>query len=290
MPGHEIVGIVTAVGPQVTAFKVGDRAGVGTYVDTCRACALCKAGEDQFCPETVFTYNAVHKDGIQAQGGYSSHIIVDEHYAFRVAPNLDMAGVAPLLCAGITVYSPYKIYGLDKPGMKIGVVGLGGLGHMAVKFGVAFGCEVYVISRSRAKEDAALALGAKAVIPTNDEAALKAHANSLDGIIDTVAAQHDFAPLFGMLKPKATMCMVGAPPGEVSFAWFPVLFKSLTLCSSLVGTRAHTQEMLDLCAEKNITSDVEVIDITYANEAYKRMEKGDVKFRFVIDINKSLAM
>jgi D-arabinose 1-dehydrogenase-like Zn-dependent alcohol dehydrogenase len=161
VPGHEIVGVVAAVGPKVTKFKVGDRAGVGTYVETCRGCALCKAGEDQFCAECVFTYNAVHKDGIQSQGGYSTHIISDETHTFTVSDKLDLARVAPLLCAGITTYSPYILYGLDKPGLKIGVVGLGGLGHMAVKFGVAFGCEVFVISRSRAKEAAALALGAK---------------------------------------------------------------------------------------------------------------------------------
>ncbi|KIY99517.1 alcohol dehydrogenase, putative [Monoraphidium neglectum] len=285
---HEIVGIVAAVGSEVTKFKVGDRAGVGTYVDSCRNCRECQAGDDQFCTECVFTYNAKHKDGLQSQGGYSSHIISGEHYTFKVPDNLDLAGVAPLLCAGITVYSPYKLYGLDKPGLKIGVVGLGGLGHMAVKFGVAFGCEVYVISRSLAKEAEALAMGAKAVIPTNDEEAIKANANQLDGIIDTVAAKHDFLPLFNMLKPKGKMCVVGAPPGDASFPWFPVLFKSLTLCSSLVGTPDDTQEMLDFCGEKNIVSDVEVIDISYANEAYTRMEKGDVKFRFVIDINKSL--
>ncbi|KAI8464340.1 MAG: chaperonin 10-like protein [Monoraphidium minutum] len=288
VPGHEIVGIVAAVGSEVTKFKVGDRAGVGTYVDSCRKCRECSMGDDQFCAECVFTYNAKHKDGLTSQGGYSSHIITGEHYTFTVPDNLDMAGVAPLLCAGITTFSPYKLYGLDKPGLKIGVVGLGGLGHMAVKFGVAFGCEVYVISRSRAKEPEALAMGAKAVIPTNDEAAIKAMAGQLDGVIDTVAAQHDFMPMFTMLRPKGKMCVVGAPPGDAKFPWFPVLFKSLTLCSSLVGTPGLTQEMLDFCGAKNIVSDVEVITMDYANEAYKRMEKGDVKFRFVIDINKSL--
>ncbi|GBF98062.1 cinnamyl alcohol dehydrogenase [Raphidocelis subcapitata] len=265
VPGHEIVGIVAAVGPEVTKFKVGDRAGVGTYVDGCRKCALCKAGEEQFCAEAVFTYNAMHKDGIQSQGGYSSHIISDETFTFKVPDNLDLAGVAPLLCAGVTTYSPFKLYGLDKPGLKIGVVGLGGLGHMAVKWAVAFGSEVYVISRSRAKEADAIKMGAKALIPTSDEEAMKAAANSLDAIVDTVAAQHDFGPLFAMLRPKGKLCMVGAPPGKASFDWFPMLMKSLTLCSSLV------------------------IPMDYVNTANKRMEKGDVRFRFVIDINRSLA-
>lgn len=288
VPGHENVGIVVAVGSDVTKFKVGDRAGVGTYVNSCRKCRECEAGDDQFCAECVFTYNAIDKDGLQAQGGYSTHYISPERFTFKVPDNIDMAGAAPLLCAGITTYSPYKLYGLDKPGLKIGVVGLGGLGHMALKFGVAFGCEVYVISRSRAKEADAISMGAKAVIPTNDEEAIKSHANTLDGIIDTVAAKHDYSPLFTLLRPKGKMCVVGAPPGDTTFSWFPVLFKSLTLCSSLVGTPAHTQEMLDFCGEKGIAADVEVITADYANEAYKRMEKGDVRFRFVIDINKSM--
>ncbi|KIY99516.1 hypothetical protein MNEG_8443 [Monoraphidium neglectum] len=269
-----MVGIVAAIGSEVTKFKVGDRAGVGTFVDSCRNCPECLAGDDQFCSE----------------GGYSTHIISAEHYTHKVPDNLDLAGVAPLLCAGITTYTPYKRYGLNKPGMKIGVVGLGGLGHMAVKFGVAFGCEVYVISRSKAKEAEALAMGAKAVIPTNDEEAIKAHANQLDGIIDTVAAKHDYTPLFTMLKAKATMCVVGAPPGDASFPWGPMLFKALTLCSSLVGNPGDTQEMLDFCGEKNVVSDVEVIDMEYVQTAFERMEKGDVKFRFVIDVNKSLAV
>eukprot|EP00775_Hariotina_reticulata_P010177 gene10177-10337_t len=274
VPGHEIVGIVTDVGNDVTKFKPGDRVGIGVFVQSCRDCKMCKKGETMFCPRLVFTYNAECYDGLPAQGGYSTHIVCDETHTFKIPTNLPLAGVAPLLCAGITTYSPFKDHNLDQPGKKIGVVGMGGLGHMAVKFGVAFGCEVYVISRSKAKEAEALALGAKAIIPSGDEEAMKAAAGTLDGIIDTVSAKHDINQLLDLLAPRGKLIMVRE--------------ENLTFAGSVVGNLKMTQEMLDFCGKHDITSMVEVIDMDYVNTAMERMEKGDVKFRFVIDINKSL--
>eukprot|EP00878_Enallax_costatus_P019318 GHUV01020379.1.p1 GENE.GHUV01020379.1~~GHUV01020379.1.p1 ORF type:complete len:311 (+),score=104.24 GHUV01020379.1:723-1655(+) len=290
VPGHEIVGIVVDVGSEVTKFKPGDRAGIGVFVDSCRNCAQCKAGEQIFCPKIVFTYNAEHYDGLPAQGGYSTHIVSVEDHTYTIPENLPLAGVAPLLCAGITTYSPYKDHHLDKPGYKIGVVGLGGLGHMAVKFGVAFGCEVYVISRSKAKEAEAIAMGAKAIIPSGDEEAMKAAAGTLNGIIDTVSAPHDVSVLMELLAPRGKLVMVGLPPEQPKINHFNLVLKNLSVAGSVIGNLDMTQEMLDFCGKHNITADVEVIDIDNVNTAMKRMEKGDVKFRFVIDINKSLLL
>ncbi|WIA14603.1 hypothetical protein OEZ85_003113 [Tetradesmus obliquus] len=290
VPGHEIVGIVTEVGSGVSKFKLGDRAGVGVFVDSCRSCAQCGKGEQIFCPKLVYTYNATHYDGLPAQGGYSTHVVIADDHAYTIPANLDLAGVAPLLCAGITTYAPYKDHGLDKPGLKIGVVGLGGLGHMAVKFGVAFGCEVYVISRSKAKEAEAIAMGAKAIIPSGDADALKAAAGTLDGIIDTVSAKHDITALTSLLAPRGRLVMVGLPPQQPTLNHFDMILRNLTVSGSVIGNLAMTQEMLDFCGAHGITADVEVIDIDYVNEAMVRMEAGDVKFRFVIDINKSLIL
>eukprot|EP00877_Chromochloris_zofingiensis_P007555 jgi/Chrzof1/3052/Cz12g09220.t1 len=290
VPGHEIVGVITEVGPSVTKFKVGDRAGVGVFVDSCRECKFCKGKDEMYCAKTVFTYNAKHFDGLQAQGGYSTHIVMDEQYTFTIPDSLPLDRAAPLLCAGITTYSPYKDYGLDKPGLKIGVNGLGGLGHMAVKFGVAFGCEVYVLSRSKAKEKEALAMGAKAVIPTSDAEAMKAAAATLNGIIDTVSAPHDLNALLELLEPRGKLVMVGLPPGKVELDHFPIVTRHLEYGGSNIGNLTRTQEMLDFCGKNNIACDVEVIDMEYVHEAFKRMEKGDVKFRFVIDVQKSLIL
>jgi cinnamyl-alcohol dehydrogenase len=290
VPGHEIVGIVTDTGSEVKSFKPGDRAGVGVFVDTCRSCKMCKAGEDIFCDKVVYTYNSEHHDGTPAQGGYSTHIVMDEGHTYSIPSNLPLAGVAPLLCAGITTYSPYKDHGFDKPGKKVGVVGLGGLGHMAVKFGAAFGCEVYVISRSKAKEAEAIKMGAKAIIPSGDPEAMKAAAGTLDGIIDTVSAAHDQNAMLELLAPAGKYVMVGLPPDAPKLNNAMIIMKCLTVAGSLTGTRAMTQEMLDFCGKHDITSDVEVVDMDYVNTAMERMEKGDVKFRFVIDINKSLIL
>jgi cinnamyl-alcohol dehydrogenase len=290
VPGHEIVGIVAEVGSEVTSFKPGDRAGVGVFVDTCRSCKTCKAGEEIFCDKVVWTYNADHYDGIPAQGGYSTHIIMDESQAYSIPSNLPLAGVAPLLCAGITTFSPYKDHGFDKPGKKVGVVGLGGLGHMAVKFGAAFGCEVYVISRSKAKEAEAIEMGAKAIIPSGDEEAMKAAAGTLDAVIDTVSAAHDINTLLALMAPRGKYVMVGLPPNQPVLNHTAMVMNCFTVAGSAIGNHKMTQEMLDFCGEKNITADVEVIDMDYVNTAMERMEKGDVKFRFVIDINKSLIL
>eukprot|EP00879_Flechtneria_rotunda_P010490 GHRR01010966.1.p1 GENE.GHRR01010966.1~~GHRR01010966.1.p1 ORF type:complete len:378 (+),score=117.56 GHRR01010966.1:424-1557(+) len=288
VPGHEIAGIVVDVGSKVTKFKPGDRAGVGVFVDSCRECNLCKKGEEIFCSNIVYTYNSVHHDGLPAQGGYSTHIVNSEDYTFTIPSNLPLAGVGPLLCAGITTYSPYKDHNLDKAGLKVGVVGLGGLGHMAVKFGAAFGCEVYVISRSKAKEAEAKAMGAKGIIPSGDLEALKEAAGTFDGIIDTVSAHHDVNILMDLLAPRGRMVLVGLPPEKPVLNHFPLIMKNLTFAGSLIGTLERTQEMLDFCGKHNITAEVEVIDMEYVNKAMERMEAGDVKFRFVIDINKSL--
>eukprot|EP00878_Enallax_costatus_P000289 GHUV01000361.1.p1 GENE.GHUV01000361.1~~GHUV01000361.1.p1 ORF type:complete len:432 (+),score=134.66 GHUV01000361.1:106-1401(+) len=290
VPGHEIVGIVTDVGSDVKKFKAGDRAGVGVFVETCRSCNMCKKGEDIFCPKLVYTYNSEHLDGTPAQGGYSTQIVMDEHHTYHIPSNLALAGVAPLLCAGITTYSPYKDHGFDKPGKKVGVVGLGGLGHMAVKFGAAFGCEVYVISRSKAKEPEAVKMGAKAVIPSGDEEAMKAAAGTLDAIIDTVSAEHDINTLIALMAPRGRYVMVGLPPNKPVLNHSAMIMKCYNVAGSAIGNHDMTQEMLDFCGEKNITADVEVIDMDYVNTAMERMEKGDVKFRFVIDINKSLIL
>jgi cinnamyl-alcohol dehydrogenase len=288
VPGHEIVGIVTEVGPEVTKFKPGDRAGVGVFVDTCRSCSMCQKGEQIFCPKLVYTYNSEHYDGLPAQGGYSTHIVMEESHTYTIPANLELSGVAPLLCAGITTYAPYKDHGFDKPGKKVGVVGLGGLGHMAVKFGVAFGCEVYVISRNRNKEAQAKAMGAKAIIPSGDEEEMKKHVGTLDAIIDAVSAEHDINALLALLAPRGKLVMVGLPPAKPTIDHFSMVLKNLTFAGSVIGNLKMTQEMLDFCGQHNIHADVEVVDIDYVNEAMKRMEKGDVKFRFVIDINKSL--
>lgn len=290
VPGHEIVGIVTAVGSEVNSFKPGDRAGVGVFVDTCRTCNMCKAGEDIFCNKLVYTYNSQHYDGTPAQGGYSTHIIMDEVHTYSIPSNLPLAGVAPLLCAGVTTYSPYKDHGFDKPGKKVGVVGLGGLGHMAVKFGAAFGCEVYVISRSKAKEAEAIKMGAKAIIPSGDEEAMKAAAGTLDAIIDTVSAEHDINTLIALMAPRGKYVMVGLPPNKPVLNHSAMIMRCYSVAGSAIGTHNMTQEMLNFCGERNITADVEVIDMDYVNTAMERMEKGDVKFRFVIDINKSLIL
>jgi D-arabinose 1-dehydrogenase-like Zn-dependent alcohol dehydrogenase len=251
---------------------------------------MCQKGEQIFCPKLVYTYNSEHYDGLPAQGGYSTHIVIDETHTYTIPSSLDLAGVAPLLCAGITTYAPYKDHGFDQPGKKVGVVGLGGLGHMAVKFGVAFGCEVYVISRNRNKEAQAKEMGAKAVIPSGDEEEMKKFAGTLDAIIDTVSAKHDLNALLALLAPRGKLVMVGLPPSKPEVDHFSMVLKNLTFAGSVIGNLKMTQEMLNFCGQHGIHAEVEVIDIDYVNEAMKRMEKGDVKFRFVIDINKSLVM
>jgi cinnamyl-alcohol dehydrogenase len=290
VPGHEIIGVVTEVGSNVKNFKAGDRAGVGCFIDSCRQCHQCETKEDNYCAKQVATYNAKdwkHSDEV-TYGGYSTNYVLDSNYAIKIPTNLDMSASAPLLCAGITTYSPLKYYKLDKPGMKLGVVGLGGLGHMAVKFGKALGLEVTVISTSEGKRKTAMELGAAHFLVSKDEKSMQEHAESLDGIIDTVSAQHDIAAELGLLKIDGKLIFVGVPPKPLEFATFSLIGKRRTIAGSMIGSIAETQEMIDYCAEKNITCDVEVIPIDYVNTAYERLAKNDVHYRFSIDVQGTL--
>jgi cinnamyl-alcohol dehydrogenase len=291
VPGHEIVGIVTEVGSNVKNFKIGDRAGVGCFVDACRDCEQCSKHEDQFCHKQVPTYNGRNwrLDNEMTFGGYSSKLVVDHRYALKVPKNLDMAAAAPLLCAGITTYSPLKYYGLDKPGMKLGVVGLGGLGHMAVKLGKAMGLEVTVISTSENKRAEALkSLGADHFIVSKNEKEMLAAAGSLHGIVDTVSAKHSIATELGLLKVDGKLILVGAPPEDHGLPAFAVIARRLTVAGSMIGGIKETQEMLDFCGKNNITCDVEIISADYVNKAMERLVKNDVHYRFSIDVQRTL--
>ncbi|KAG2425878.1 hypothetical protein HYH02_014941 [Chlamydomonas schloesseri] len=291
VPGHEIVGIVTEVGEGVTKFKPGDRAGVGCMVDSCRTCDTCTRSEEQFCPKCVYTYNSKHPDGTLAQGGYSSHIVVQEAFTLRLPDNLPLDATAPLLCAGITVYSPMKHFGLDKPGMRLGVVGLGGLGHMAVKIGKGLGLHVTVISTSEAKrEEAIKVLGADDFIVSKDAEQMKAATSSLHGIIDTVSAKHDVSALVNLLKVDGKLVMVGVPEVPLDLPVMAIVFKRALISGSLIGGIRQTQEMLNFCGEKGITASIEKIPIDYVNTAYERMLRSDVRYRFVIDVQGSLVL
>lgn len=285
VPGHEIVGRVTRVGSGVSKFKAGDLAGVGCMVDSCRECANCKDDLEQFCMKgATFTYagNDRH-DGTPTQGGYSSQIVVDEAFVLRVSDKLDLAAVAPLLCAGITTYSPLKHWKVGK-GSKVGVVGLGGLGHMALKLAHAFGARVVQFTTSESKRADALRLGADEVVMSNDATQMQAHAGSFDFILDTVSAPHDINAYLQMLKRDGTMTLVGVPDQPPAISPMSLIFGRKSLAGSLIGGIAETQEMLDFCAEHGIVSDIEKIDIKDINEAYERMLKSDVKYRFVIDM------
>ncbi len=284
VPGHEIVGKVTKVGSQVTSFKVGETAGVGCFVDSCRHCPSCLAGLEQYCDTGMIgTYNGRDKEGNPTYGGYSNQIVVDEKYTLHISDKLPLAGVAPLLCAGITTYSPLKQWKIGK-GHKLGVVGLGGLGHMAVKLGAAMGAEVTVLSTSASKKADAEKLGAHHFVVTSDPEQVKEVAGTLDFIINTVSAQHEYDFFLQLLKLDGTMILVGVPPDAPKVNAFNLIMKRRRLAGSLIGGIKETQEMLDYCAEHGITSDVEVINIDYVNEAYERMIKGDVRYRFVIDM------
>jgi uncharacterized zinc-type alcohol dehydrogenase-like protein len=285
VPGHEIVGRISAVGDHVTRFKVGDLAGVGCFVDSCRVCPSCVEGDEQYCEEGCNqTYNAYERDKkTPTYGGYSSTIVVDEKYTLSVSPDLPLEKVAPLLCAGITTYSPLRYVGVTK-GQKVGVLGLGGLGHMAVKFAASFGAEVTMLSTSASKEADAKRLGAHKFALTSDPAQLKALRNYFDVIIDTVSADHAYGPYLDLLKTNGTLILVGAPPHPSSLAAFSLIPKRRKILGSMIGGIRETQEMLDYCAAHKITSDVEVISIQDVNNAYERMLRGDVRYRFVIDM------
>jgi uncharacterized zinc-type alcohol dehydrogenase-like protein len=284
VPGHEIVGKVSQVGSAVKKFKVGDLAGVGCMVDSCRTCASCKAGLEQYCEVgMILTYNARDKKGEPTYGGYANNMVVDEAYALKIPANLDLAATAPLLCAGITTYSPLRHWKAGK-GSKVGVVGLGGLGHMALKFAHAMGAHVVQFTTSPKKKDDAIRLGADEVVMSNDPNAMQAHAGTFDIILDTVSAEHDLNVFVGLLKLDAVHVLLGAPDRPTLVSAFPLLMKRRSIAGSGIGGIQETQEMLDFCSKHNIVSDVEVVPTTKINEAYKRLAANDVKYRFVVDL------
>ncbi len=284
VPGHEIVGRVTAVGASVKKFKVGDLVGVGCLVDSCRTCPDCRAGYEQFCNEMVMTYGSADKQlGGGTLGGYAQGIVVREEFVLRIPANLNPAAAAPLLCAGITTYSPMRHWKVGA-GQKVGVVGLGGLGHMAVKFAHAFGAKVVLFTTSPGKTGDAKRLGADEVVISKDEKQMAAHALSFDFIIDTVSASHDINAYLNLLKRDGNLTLVGAPEKPLPVAAMPLILKRRSFSGSLIGGLPETQEMLDFCGKHNITSDVEMIRMDQINEAYERMLKSDVKYRFVIDM------
>ena len=285
VPGHEIVGRVTRVGDHVKKYKVGDLAAIGCMVDSCRECDNCKDGLEQYCTNgMVGTYNGKERDGSgMTYGGYSKKILAHEDFVLQISDKLPLEGVAPLLCAGITTYSPLRHWKVGK-GDKVGILGLGGLGHMGVKLAVSFGAEVTMLSHSPSKEEDAKRLGAHKFLLTSDKEQVKAVSNYFDFILDTVSAPHDYNMYLNMLNRDGVMVCVGAPPEPAKVPAFNLIFQRRSLAGSLIGGIAETQEMLDYCAEHNITSDVEVIDIKDINESYERMLKGDVRYRFVIDM------
>ncbi|CAG9462917.1 unnamed protein product [Pedinophyceae sp. YPF-701] len=288
VPGHEIAGIVTAVGANVKKFAVGDRAGVGCFTDSCSKCEMCKTHNEQHCAEgCLMTYNAKDKEGTLQQGGYSTHIVVDQDYALKIPAGLPLDKAAPLLCAGITTYSPLRSYGLDKPGMTVGVVGFGGLGHMAIKYIRAMGGTPVIISHSPGKKEDAIKQGAKFVL-SSDEEQMKAEAGTLNGIIDTVSANHEVTTYFPLLKPFGKYVLLGVPSAPYTLPAVPMLFQHISVGGSLIGGIKETQEMLDFSAKHNCTCDIEVIPIDKINEAYERTIASDVRYRFVIDVQGSL--
>src|SRR5437588_3408252 len=284
VPGHEIVGRVTKVGSAVTKYKPGDLAAVGCMVDSDGTCAQCKAGLEQFCPNMILTFNSPDKHlGGFTYGGYSESIVVDAHFVLRLPSNLDHAGAAPLLCAGITTYSPMHHWGVTK-GKKVGVVGLGGLGHMAVNFAHALGAHVVVFTTSPSKTEDALRLGADEVVLSRNADEMKKHTGSFDFILDAVSADHDIGAYIDLLGVDGNLTLVGAPAKPLSVAAFNLIGRRRSFSGSMIGGIPETQEMLDFCGKHNITADIEVIPIQKVNEAYERLLKSDVKYRFSIDM------
>jgi len=284
VPGHEILGRVTKVGSAVSKFKLGDLAAVGCLVDSDRVCPECQAGLEQFCPNFTLTYNFPDKHlGGVTYGGYSDSIVVDQRFVLRVPSNLKLAGTAPLLCAGITTYSPMRHWGVSK-GKKVGIVGLGGLGHMGVKFAHALGAHVVVFSTSPGKKEDALRLGADDVVISRNAGEMQKHADSFDFILDAVSADHDVNTYINLLRRDGNLTLVGAPEKPLAISAFPLIMRHRSLSGSPIGGLGETQEMLDFCGQHNITADVEVIPIQKVDEAYKRLLKSDVKYRFSVDM------
>ncbi|KAI8029648.1 putative mannitol dehydrogenase [Camellia lanceoleosa] len=289
VPGHEIVGIVTKVGSKVQKVKVGEKAGVGCLIGSCHSCDDCANNRESYCTKQILTYSTTYYDGTTNYGGYSDIMVCNEHFVIHFPDNLPLDAGAPLLCAGITVYSPLKYFGLDKPGMHVGVVGLGGLGHMAVKFAKAFGVKVTVISTSPSKEKEAIEhLGADSFLVSRDVDQMEAAIGTIDGIIDTVSAVHPLLPLLNLLKSHGKLIMVGAPEKPLELPVFPLIMGRKLVAGSATGGLKETQEMIDFAAKHNITSDIEVIPMDYVNTALERLVKGDVRYRFVIDIGNTL--
>ncbi|XP_028754601.1 probable mannitol dehydrogenase [Neltuma alba] len=287
--GHEIIGEVIKVGRNVTKFKIGDIAGVGPFCGSCRSCSNCDQGWESYCPKSIFTYNAYDHDGSMTQGGYSDKTVVDEHFAIKIPNGLPLDGAAPLLCAGITVYSPMKFHGLCHPGQHLGVVGLGGLGHVAVKFAKALNMKVTVISTSPGKKKEALErLGADSFLLSNDPKQLQEGKDTLDGIIDTVAGPHSLYPLVELLKTGGRLITVGVSKTPPELPARPLRMGRKMVAGSAAGGMEETQEMIDLAAKHNITADIEVIPMDYVNTALERVAKNDVKYRFVIDVANTL--
>lgn len=285
VPGHEIVGRVTQVGSSVTKHKVGDLVAVGCLVDSDHTCPNCKAGLENFCPNLTLTFGSVDKHGTApiTFGGYSNSIVVDERFVLRVPAHLDLAAVAPLLCAGITTYSPLRRFGVGQ-GQKVGIVGLGGLGHMGTKFARAFGAHVVVFTTSPGKTEDAMRLGAHEVVVSRNADEMKKHAGSFDFILDTVSADHDINQYLNLLRLDGNLTLVGAPPKPLALSSFALILGNRSVSGSNIGGIPQTQEMLDFCGAHNITADVEVIPIQKVNEAYERLVKSDVKYRFAIDM------
>jgi len=284
VPGHEIAGLVTEVGSEVTKYKVGDRVGVGCFVDSCRECENCKAGDEQYCnnPGMIGTYNGVGRDGNPTQGGYSDAIVVDENYVLRIPDSIPLDKAAPLLCAGITTYSPLRHWGAG-PGKRVAVIGLGGLGHLGVKLAAAMGAEVAVLSQSLKKMEDGLRLGASEYYATSDPETFKKLTGSFDLILNTVSANLDMADYLGLLKLDGTLVELGLPEHPMPVPAGVLIFGRRRLSGSLIGGIRETQEMLDFCAEHDVAPEIEVIEASYVNEAYERMLASDVRYRFVID-------
>ncbi|KAL0379033.1 UNVERIFIED_CONTAM: 8-hydroxygeraniol dehydrogenase [Sesamum radiatum] len=288
VPGHEIVGIVTEVGSKVKKCKVGDKVGVGCLVGSCRQCDLCDRDLENYCAKQILTYSMPYYDGTITQGGYSDIMVADEHFVILWPDNFPLHAGAPLLCAGITTYSPLRHFGLDKPGTSVGIVGLGGLGHLAVKFAKAFGCRVTVISTSISKKEEAIGkLGADEFLVSSDPEQMQAAIGTLDGIIDTVSATHSLFMLVNLLKAEGKLILVGLPQ-SLEIPIFPLLIGRRAIIGSATGGLKETQEMIDFAAKHNILPDVEMIPMDYVNTAMERLFKSDVKYRFVIDIANTL--
>lgn len=289
VPGHEMVGEVIEAGSEVHKFKISDKVGVGPFCRACRTCEQCKQDLESYCPKAVPSFYGIDSDGSFTYGGFSDKMVVDEHYAFRIPDSLPLAATAPLLCGGITVYSPMQYFGLNKPGIHVGIVGLGGLGHLALKFAKAFGMKVTAISTSPGKQREAMErLGADAFLNSGDEEQMKAAMGSMEGIIDTVPAPHPVAPLIDLLKANGKLVILGPTIEAMQVPTIPMLKGRKLIAGSRGGGMKETQEMIDFAAKHNITADIEVISMDYVNTAMERLAKGDVKYRFVIDVANSL--